>query len=162
MLRYRHNPYSREHSILWETPSTAPPPASPQPAMKKASGPPQKTPEPEEKVIHYLTSLCKHGSTCSWHQQGACLYAHHPGELMNYKDSPDGHTVNKEDARCAIYSLRRRADWNAWLAEEDKLPDRCVAYLGGVAVRCRDGKYRCREGCTLRHARFPHNLGEYL
>ncbi|EPY15410.1 hypothetical protein AGDE_17129 [Angomonas deanei] len=81
---------------------------------------------------------------------------------MNYKDSLESGITNDVDARRAIYSLRRRADWHAWLGEEYERPDRCEAYLGGVVVRCKDKKYRCREGCTRRHARFPRNLGEYL
>ncbi|EPY15409.1 hypothetical protein AGDE_17131 [Angomonas deanei] len=44
------------------------------------------------------------------------------------------------DARRAIYSPRRLADWHIWLREEYERPVR-----------------RAR-----RHARFPHNLGEYL
>ncbi|EPY15408.1 hypothetical protein AGDE_17130 [Angomonas deanei] len=166
MPRYRHNPYQLDKSIFLE----APPPASPQPAMKKASEPPlkktpkpkKKTPKPDKKEIHYLTSLCRHRPNCPRRRQGTCLYAHHPGELMNYKDSLESGITNDEDARRAAYAPRRLADWNAWLAKEYEHPDRCEAYLAGEAVQCNDDIYRCREGCTRRHARFPRNLGEYL
>ncbi|EPY22427.1 hypothetical protein AGDE_13384 [Angomonas deanei] len=144
MLRYRHNPHSWDESIIYEA----------RPAAREAQ---QAVGE-----VHYLTSLCRHGDTCLRRRQGTCLYAHHPGELMNNRGLQEVGIINDVDAQRAIYSLHRRSDWHAWLAEEDKRPDRCVAYLAGEAVRCRDGKYRCCEGCTLRHARFPRTLGEYL
>ncbi|CAD2214606.1 hypothetical protein AGDE_13385 [Angomonas deanei] len=81
---------------------------------------------------------------------------------MNYKDSLESGITNDVDARRAAYSPRRLADWNAWLAKEYEHPDRCEAYLAGHAVQCSDGIYRCCEGCTRRHKRFPRKLGEYL